>query len=104
MKCQKCGYEPSLKEIQVGGECPGCLEAEHKYQRRIQEIAAAPPTPRPQDVVVVDLNMSFMSMVKFMVKWALASIPAMIILGFILVAVFSFVVGFTGSFAKYSGL
>ena len=80
MKCKKCGYEPSMKEIQTGGDCPGCLDDERRYQQRIQEIAAGPARPRPQEVVVVDLNMSFSSMVWFMVKWALASIPALIIL------------------------
>ncbi len=29
-----------------------------------------------QRVVIIDVNMPFDSMVKFMVKWALASIPA----------------------------
>lgn len=31
-------------------------------------------------VIVTDISMTFMSMVKFMVKWALASIPAMVVL------------------------
>ena len=33
-----------------------------------------------QEVIVKDIKMSFDSMVIFMVKWALASIPALIIL------------------------
>ena len=33
-----------------------------------------------QEVVVTDVRMPFGSMVKFMVKWAIASIPAMVIL------------------------
>jgi hypothetical protein len=32
-------------------------------------------------VVVTDIDMPFLSMVTFMVKWALASIPAFLILG-----------------------
>lgn len=43
------------------------------------------------NVVVVDIKMPFMSMVVFMVKWAIASIPAIIILlvlGIILGGVF----------------
>lgn len=96
MKCKKCGYEPSLKEIQIGGECPGCQEAEHSYQQKIDKISITPPKPRPQEVVVVDLNMSFMSMVIFMIKWALASIPALVALILIGVFVFSFVAGFMG--------
>ena len=35
---------------------------------------------QPQKVVVADISMSFGSMVSFMVKWAIASIPALIIL------------------------
>jgi hypothetical protein len=36
-----------------------------------------------QEVIVVDLKMSFWSMVVFMVKWAIAAIPAIIILAVI---------------------
>lgn len=35
------------------------------------------------NVRVTDINMPFMSMVVFMIKWAIASIPAMIILGIV---------------------
>ncbi len=37
----------------------------------------------PTEVVVVDVKMKFWSMVVFMVKWVIASIPALIILGLI---------------------
>lgn len=37
----------------------------------------------PQEVVVADVDMSFGNMVRFMIKWAIASIPAVLILGFI---------------------
>ena len=43
-------------------------------------------------VVVTDINMDFRSMVIFMVKWAIASIPAFIILGAIF---FLFILGFS---------
>lgn len=39
-------------------------------------------------VSVVDIDMPFMSMVNFMVKWALASIPAVLILSAIAFAIF----------------
>ncbi|MCK7496853.1 MAG: hypothetical protein MZW92_42635 [Comamonadaceae bacterium] len=42
------------------------------------------PMAERQEVVVTDIRMSFWSMVVFMVKWALASIPAL----FILVVIF----------------
>lgn len=37
----------------------------------------------PQKVVVTDIKMPFWSMVTFMVSWAIASIPAFIVLVFI---------------------
>ena len=36
-----------------------------------------------QEVIVTDIRMPFISMVVFMVKWVIASIPAMIILAII---------------------
>jgi hypothetical protein len=47
----------------------------------------------PSRVVVVDLQMPFFSIVVLMVKWALASIPAIAILG----VIFSLVTGLTSS-------
>ena len=46
----------------------------------------------PHKVIVVDLQMPFISMVMLMVKWALASIPALMIL----FALFSFVTSLMG--------
>ena len=48
---------------------------------------------QPTEVVVVDIRMRFASMVIFMVKWVVASIPALIIL---------FILGMIGS-ALFSG-
>jgi len=45
-------------------------------------------------VIVVDLQMPFFSIVVLMVKWALASIPAIIILA----TIFSLVTGLMGGF------
>ena len=39
----------------------------------------APVSPRMQ-VVVTDIDMPFLSMARFMVKWTIAAIPAMIVL------------------------
>ena len=38
------------------------------------------PSEETRQVIVVDLQMHFISMVMLMVKWALASIPALMIL------------------------
>ncbi len=40
-------------------------------------------TPPPQKVTVTDIDMPFGSMVVFMLKWALAAIPATLILMFV---------------------
>lgn len=46
------------------------------------------PNENPEDiskVEITDIRMSFISMVVFMIKWVIASIPAMIILGLLFV-------------------
>ncbi len=53
-----------------------------------------------QEVVVVDVDMPFWSMVGFMVKWAIAAIPAFIILiviGAIAAAILAGVLGGIGA-------
>lgn len=40
------------------------------------------PEPIVSEVVVTDIKMKFLSMVVFMIKWALASIPATLIILF----------------------
>lgn len=50
-----------------------------------------------QHVVVDDIRMSFGSMVAFMVKAAIASIPAVIILSVVFSAVVMLAMGFMGS-------
>ena len=47
-------------------------------------------------VTVVDVKMPFMSMVVFMVKWAIASIPAIVILLVIAAMVFGILGGIFG--------
>jgi hypothetical protein len=50
-----------------------------------------PPRPTAMRVVVVDFDMSFTNMVIFMIKWALAAIPAAIILvGIVGIALMAF--------------
>jgi len=64
----------------------------------MSEIAAAPSR---SEVTVVDVQMPFGSMVVFILKWALASIPALIIL-VILAAVLAGVLG--GTLAALVGM
>ena len=51
-----------------------------------------PNTP----VVITDIDMPFGSMVKFMVKWTFATIPAAIIVGLIFLAVYLWYAGVSG--------
>jgi len=53
------------------------------------------------EIVVKDIKMSFGSMVVFMIKWSIAAIPAMMILGFI-GAMFGLIFG--GMFAGLAAL
>ncbi len=50
-------------------------------------IAYTSPLDTRQRVIVTDIDMPFGSMVLFIIKWALASIPALIILWVIFVAI-----------------
>jgi hypothetical protein len=60
------------------------------------EASAGPyRTDAVREVVVTDIRMPFGSMVAFMVKWTIASIPALIIL-FLLAAVASVILGALG--------
>lgn len=89
------GFDGAIRAVE-DGRIARAAEERAIASRRTAEFTTA--------VAVVDLRMPFWSMVWFMVKWVIASIPALIILTLIMVGVFSFVAGFTSSYAKYSGL
>lgn len=52
------------------------------------------------DVIIKDIQMPFWSMVTFMVKWALAAIPAIIIIGFIIAVLMGLFGGIVGAGAQ----
>ena len=102
MQCPKCRYEPTMSEISASpGDCVKCginyighanAVSEARAQRQAAAVTPAIGTvvkkalagyEGAQAVVVLDLQMSFNSMVWFMVKWVLASIPALIVLAVI---------------------
>ena len=71
------GRDPTAEEL-------GLSQAD--YQRLMAAPVPAPMPirpPAPTRVIVTDLDMPFFSMVGFMIKWAIAAIPAAIILGII---------------------
>ena len=53
------------------------------------------------EVIIKDIQMPFWSMVKFMVKWAFASIPAIIIIALILMILGAVLGGFFGVGPRY---
>lgn len=107
MQCPKCAYEPTMSEQQPSpGDCVRCninyegyarsqAEARSEFGGRqsghVARLVADHRGAAP--VVVVDVHMGFSSMVWFMVKWAIASIPALIILVALGIAVFALVAG-----------
>lgn len=129
MQCPKCDYDPSLSEVQRSpNDCTACGINYEAYQKHLDnqsaiaaersaakraaeaELANMPAAARSvrlkypgiEPVVVVDVRMGFWSMVVFMVKWALASIPAILILVVLVVASVSFLAGFVGGLGQYA--
>lgn len=114
MQCPECNHIPLAGNQPDLSACPKCgvnyaeaikaksVQAQHaKAQQAASQQAANAVAPNvrkimgqyrgAQPVVVLDVNMSFGSMVVFMIKWALAAIPALIILAviaFFLIALF----------------
>lgn len=116
MHCPKCGYEPTMAEMQRSPkDCVSCGINYEGYSRRANSQGPAslevkPDTqsavftrhyPGAAPVVIVDVNMRFWSMVVFMVKWAFASIPALLIITVVLVGVPAFLFGFFDSYSGY---
>jgi hypothetical protein len=62
-----------------------------EMQRRVALRQTMPTDPPAQQVRVVDVSMRFESMIVFMLKWAIASIPAMIILSIVGAILFVFI-------------
>src|SRR5690606_21739887 len=118
MQCPECNHVPVAGTQPDPTRCPECgvYYAKAAWLRKEQVPAGTRPKapnmvvggaydvqhaikkyPGAQPVVVIDVQMSFNSMVWFMVKWALASIPALIIL-FIL---FFLALGTLGGLGKF---
>ena len=86
-------------------QCPSCGRYILVPLATLPPTAKPPPSPTrtPQpvympeqpipEVRVVDVKMPFWSMVVFMIKWAIAAIPAMIILGLVYLLVVGSLLG-----------
>jgi hypothetical protein len=79
-------------------ECPRCHTANENGATTcincgLRLTGIGPTKPHPQQVKIVDIEMRFWSMVVFLVKLAIAAIPAMIILSMIVAGLDLFVAG-----------
>ena len=73
--CKKC-YETDEADSVIANKV---LEPKGDSPKNI-ELATINKTSSNNEVIVTDIKMPFGSMIVFMVKWAIAAIPAMIIL------------------------
>ena len=85
--CDLCGVDLPSRSERFGDKeitlCEQCYKTEDIFENN--EVLK-------ESVIVTDFNMPFFSMVLFMVKWAIASIPAMIIL-FVAFSIMSIFIG-----------
>jgi hypothetical protein len=121
MQCPKCKYEPTMSEMQRSpDDCVACgvnykwfesslANQANEERARAAQLAGMAAEVREvadayrgaQPVVVIDVRMSFWSMVRFMIKWAIATIPAVIILFMLFVGLTSFFGGLLQGIARY---
>lgn len=88
VSCSSCSVEFHVEESQ---KTKSLIENFHPFAESgpyippVQDYKLVPipaGTNEPNYVIVTDIKMKFSSMVEFMIMWAFASIPALIVLGF----------------------
>ena len=81
-ECKQCGQRSIIPQDAEG--TPETIYKEQKVTSKTAEVSAeqvvSNKSSHTNEVIIKDIKMSFGSMVEFMVKWAIASIPAFIIL------------------------
>lgn len=100
MLCPKCGQSLPSDAIfcnRCGSSIPTLADSPQPVLKPPLPIPIAPVSRKSdeslrQKVIVTDIHMPFWSIVVFMVQWAIASIPAMIILILLGAAFWSFVI------------
>jgi len=99
INCPRCKSKLEVDAIGDFVSCSSCSAEFYVEESQKTYISPVPDNPifskpssvltmpvrgsEPNYVIVTDIRMNFMSMVEFMVKWVLASIPALIILAII---------------------
>lgn len=95
MKCPNCDFIEKDEVFGSPPKCPACgaLYDKAVRLRELKEQRSQPPMPALKaggsnevaQVKITDIDIPFWSMVQLMVKWALASVPAVLILLLIIV-------------------
>lgn len=75
--------QPKMDETKKGKIFNTVLSENQPVAKPSTVLTMPVRTNEPTYVIVTDIKMNFISMVEFMVKWVLASIPALIILAMI---------------------
>ena len=83
-KSQSSESSESIKGVNMDGQA-ALDEINEKYKQHLDSNDQK-TINKASKVEIVDIDMPFLSMVFFMVKWAIASIPALIILYIVFVA------------------
>jgi hypothetical protein len=106
--CNSCSFavteaDKEWDAIAATGKCPKCsayIQSSQSIENHAvfdpRTIMEFMPAKNSNSVVITDIQMPFLSMVVFMVKWAFASIPAIIIIALVLI----FIGGLTGGVAS----
>lgn len=94
-------YQPAMQQRPAEQSAPEVFDV--RVIEMKSSVTARIDYVRPSvaiNVQVTDINMSFGSMVVFMVKWALAAVPALIILIILGIVSFSFIVAVLAQLAR----
>lgn len=74
----------------IAAVAAGVAEGVAESRKERQEAEATDNSARPTKVIITDINMPFWSLVGFMIKFALAAIPAFFIIALIVTGVPAF--------------
>ncbi len=111
IKCNSCFFSTTEADrdwdlVSASGRCPKCsspLQAPHLLSADLLHVSDSNPSKQGFSngkVVLIDVKIPFWSMVTLMVQWAIAAIPAAIILILVYMIVFAFL-GSIGFFIKH---
>ena len=107
MICPFCSAEnpPLTEKCECGYKFKGYIESENdnsSYNQSERKYPKGSPGDEyVEGVVLKGIDMDFMDIVSFMVKWSIAAIPATLILGFIKFIIIGIFIGLGGGFGWF---